>query len=181
MSSTHTTRPKIKTGNPSPKNSSHTPSSTQKISHPHTTSQIVPNSHTIYQNYPIRVRDRVRPHPCISTQNKFSDNYKSPIFTQNYLLHITISLAKSNNLRSPLEVIALHNKFNLHTIPNNLLHLNPAISQIPLPHLPKMQQSLPIKSTHHSPISIKIITKNTSLEVHNFTSSGNTHLNCVKV
>lgn len=113
-------------------------------------------------------------------QNKFSDNSKSPIFTQNYLLQITKSLAKSNNLRSPFEVIPLHNKFNLHTIPNNLLHLNPAISQIPLLHLPKTQQSLPIKSAHHSPISIKIITQNTYLEVHNLTSSGNTTLNCVK-
>lgn len=114
-------------------------------------------------------------------QNKFSDNSKSPIFTQNYLSQITISLAKSNNLRSPLEVISLHNKFNLHTIPNNSLHLNPAISQIPLSHLPKTQQSLPIKSTHHSPISIKIITQNTYLEVRNLTSPENTHLNCVKL
>ena len=116
----------------------------------------------------------------MSTQNKFSDNSKSPIFTQNYLLQITISLEKYNNLRSPLEVIPLHNKFNLHTIPNNSLHLNLVISQIPLPHLPKTQQSLPMKSAHHSPISIKIITQNTYLEVHNVTSSGNTVLNCVK-
>ena len=63
-------------------------------------------------------------------------NSKSPIFTQNYLLQITISLAKSNNLRSHLEVKQSHNKFNLHTIPNNSLHLNPAIFQIPLSHLP---------------------------------------------
>lgn len=77
-------------------------------------------------------------------------------------------------------MIPLHNKFNLYTIPNNSLYLNPAISQIPLPHLSKTQQSLPIKSTHHSPISIKIITQNTYLEVHNLTSSGNTVLNCVK-
>jgi len=56
-----------------------------------------------------------------------------------------------------------HNKFNLYTIPNNSLHLNPAISQIPLPHLPKTQQSLPIKSTHHSIILIKIIIQNTPL------------------
>ena len=117
----------------------------------------------------------------MSTQNKFSDNSKSPIFTQNYISKITISLAKSNNLRSPLEVIALHNKFNLYTIPNNSLHLNLAISQIPLPHLPKTQQSLPMKSTYHSPISIKIITKNTYLEVRNLTLSGNTTLNCVKL
>ena len=117
----------------------------------------------------------------MSTQNKFSDNSKLPIFTHNYLLQITISLAKSNNLRSPLEVMPLHNKFNLHTIPNNSLHLNLAISQIPLPHLPKTQQSLPIKSVHHSPISIKIITQNTYLEVRNLTSSGNTALNCVKL
>ena len=117
----------------------------------------------------------------MSTQNKFSDNSKSPIFTQNYLLQITISLAKSNILRSPLEVKQSHNKFNLHTIPNNSLHLNPAIFQIPLPHLPKTQQSLPMKSTHHSPISTKIITQNTYLEVHNITSSGNTVLNCVKL
>ena len=117
----------------------------------------------------------------MSTQNKFSDNSKSPIFTQNYLLQITISLANSNNLRSPLEVKPLQNKFNLYTIPNNSLHLNPVISQIPLPHLPKTQQSLPIKSVHHSPISIKIITQNTYLEVRNLTSSGNTALNCVKL
>ena len=116
----------------------------------------------------------------MSTQNKFSDNSKSPIFTQNYLLQITISLAKSNNLRSPLEVLPLHNKFNVHTIPNNSLHLNPVISQIPLSHLPKTQQSLHMKSTYHYPISIKIITQNTYLEVHNITSSGNTVLNCVK-
>ena len=114
-------------------------------------------------------------------QNKFSDNSKSPIFTQNYLLQITISLAKSNNLRSHLEVIPSHNKFNLYTIPNNSLHINHAISQIPLSHLPKTQQSLPMKSTYHSPISIKIITQNTYLEVHNITSSGNTVLNCVKL
>ena len=117
----------------------------------------------------------------MSTQNKFSDNSKSPIFTQNYILQITNSLANSNNLRSPLEVIALHNKFNLHTIPNNSLHLNLVISQIPLSYLPKTQQSLPIKSAHHSPISTKIITKNTYLEVRNLTSSGNTVLNCVKL
>ena len=117
----------------------------------------------------------------MSTQNKFSDNFKLPIFTQNYLLQITISLANSNNLRSPLEVKPLHNKFNLYTIPNNSLHLNLAISQIPLPHLPKMQQSLPINSAHYSPISIKIITQNTYLEVRNLTSSGNTTLNCVKL
>ena len=114
-------------------------------------------------------------------QNKFSDNSKSPIFTQNYLLQITISLAKSNNLRSPLEMIPLHNKFNLHIIPNNSLHLNPAIFQIPLPHLPKTQQSLPIKIAHHSPISTKIITQNTYLEVHNINLAGNTVLNCVKL
>ena len=108
-------------------------------------------------------------------------NFKSPIFTQNYLLQITISLAKSNNLRSPLEVIPLHNKFNLYTIPNNSLHLNLVISQIPLSHLPKTQQSLPIKIAHHSPISTKIITQNTYLEVRNLTSSGNTVLNCVKL
>ena len=78
-------------------------------------------------------------------------------------------------------MIALHNKFNLHTIPNNSLHLNPVISKIPLSHLPKTQQSLPMKSTHHSPISIKIITKNTYLEVRNLTLSGNTTLNCVKL
>ena len=114
-------------------------------------------------------------------QNKFSDNSKSPIFTQNYLLQITISLEKSNNLRSPLEVIPSHNKFNLYTIPNNSLHLNPAISQIPLSHLPKTQQSLPIKIAHHSPISIKIITQNTYLEVHNINLAGNTVLNCVKL
>ena len=117
----------------------------------------------------------------MSTQNKFSDNSKLPIFTQNYILQITISLANSNNLRSPLEVIPSHNKFNLYTIPNNSLHLNLAISQIPLPHLPKTQQSLHMKSTHHSPISIKIITQNTYLEVRNLTSSGNTVLNCVKL
>ena len=117
----------------------------------------------------------------MSTQNKFSDNSKSPIFTQNYLLQITISLEKSNNLRSHLEVMPLHNKFNLHTIPNNSLHLNPAISQIPLPHLPKTQQSLPMKSAHHSPISIKIITQNIYLEVHNLTSSENTVINCAKL
>ena len=117
----------------------------------------------------------------MSTQNKFSDNSKSPIFTQNYLLQITISLAKSNNLRSHLEVIPLHNKFNLYTIPNNSLHLNLVISQIPLLHLPKTQQSLPINSAHYSPISIKIITQNTYLEVRNLTSSGNTVLNCVKL
>ena len=114
-------------------------------------------------------------------QNKFSDNSKSPIFIQNYLLQITISLANSNNLRSPLEVTALHNKFNLYTIPNNSLHINPVISQIPLSHLPKTQQSLHIKIAHHSLISIKIITQNTYLEVHNITSSGNTVLNCVKL
>ena len=114
-------------------------------------------------------------------QNKFSDNSKSQIFTQNYLLQITISLENSNNLRSPLEVKPLQNKFNLYTIPNNSLHLNPVISQIPLSHLPKTQQSLPMKSTYHSPISIKIITQNTYLEVHNITSSGNTVLNCVKL
>lgn len=114
---------------------------------------------------------RVRLHPYISTQNKFSDNLKSPIFTQNYLLQITIFLAKSNNLRSPLEVIPLHNKFNLYTIPNISLHLNPLISQIPLPHLPKTQQSLPIKSTYYHPISTKIPTQNTYLEVHIFISS----------
>nr|DAI01863.1 MAG TPA: hypothetical protein [Bacteriophage sp.]DAK25421.1 MAG TPA: hypothetical protein [Caudoviricetes sp.] len=34
-------------------------------------------------------------------------------------------------------MIPLHNKFNLYTIPNNSLYLNPAISQIPLPHLSK--------------------------------------------
>lgn len=75
----------------------------------------------------------------------------------------------------------LHNKFNLRTIPNISLHLNPAIFQIPLPHLPKTQQSLPIKSAHHSSISIKIIIQNTYLEVHNLTLSGSTHLNCVKL
>nr|DAI69615.1 MAG TPA: hypothetical protein [Caudoviricetes sp.] len=57
------------------------------------------------------------------------------------------------------------------TIPDNSLYLNPAISQILLWNLPKTQQSLPIKSAHHSPISIKIITQNTYLEVHIFTSS----------
>ena len=46
MSSTHTTRPKIKTGNPSP----HTHHQHKKIYHPHTTSQIAPNLHTIHQN-----------------------------------------------------------------------------------------------------------------------------------
>lgn len=75
----------------------------------------------------------------------------------------------------------LHNKFNLYTIPDNSLYLHPAISQFPLPHLPKTQQSLHIKSAHHSPISIKITIQNTYLEVHNLTSSGNTHLNCVKL
>lgn len=114
-------------------------------------------------------------------QNKFSDNSKSPIFIQNYLLQITISLIKSNNLRSPLEVIPLHNKFNLYTIPNNSLYLNPAISQILLWNLTKTQQSLPIKSTHHSPISTKIITQNIYLEVRNLTSPENAHLNCVKL
>ena len=78
-------------------------------------------------------------------------------------------------------MIPLHNKFNLHTIPNNSLYLHSAISQIPLSHLSKTQQSLPIKSTHHSPISIKIITQNTYLEVYNLTSPENTHLNCVKL
>ena len=78
-------------------------------------------------------------------------------------------------------MIPLHNKFNLYTIPNNSLHLNPVISQIPLSHLPKTQQSLHMKSTYHSPISTKIITQNTYLEVHNITSSGNTVLNCVKL
>ena len=116
----------------------------------------------------------------MSTHNKFSDNYKSPIFTQNHLSQVTISLAKSNNLRSPLEVIPLHNKFNLYTIPNNSLHLNPVISKIPLSHLPKTQQSLHIKIAHHSPIPIKIITQNTYLEVHNINLAGNTVLNCVK-
>ena len=114
-------------------------------------------------------------------QNKFSDNSKSPIFTQNHLLQITISFAKSNNLRSHLEVIPLHNKFNLYTIPNNSLHLNPVISQIPLPHITKTQQSLPMKSTYHSTISTKIITQNTYLEVHNINLAGNTVLNCVKL
>lgn len=116
----------------------------------------------------------------MSTQNKFSVNSKSPIFTQNYLLKITISLANSNNLRSPLEVIPLHNKFNLYTIPNNSLHLNLVISKIPLSHLPKTQQSLHIKSTHHSLISIKIITQNTYLEVHNLILPENTSLNCAE-
>ena len=78
-------------------------------------------------------------------------------------------------------MIPLHNKFNLHTITNNSLYLHSAISQIPLSHLSKTQQSLPIKSTHHSPISIKIITQNTYLEVHNLTSSENTVLNCAKL
>nr|DAS89021.1 MAG TPA: hypothetical protein [Caudoviricetes sp.] len=36
-----------------------------------------------------------------------------------------------------------------------------------MPHLPKTQQSLPIKSVHYSLISIKIITQNIYLEVHN--------------
>ena len=48
MYSTHTTRPKIKTGNPS-QSSPHTHHQ-QKIYHPHITSQIVPNLHTIHQN-----------------------------------------------------------------------------------------------------------------------------------
>nr|DAZ55084.1 MAG TPA: hypothetical protein [Caudoviricetes sp.] len=78
-------------------------------------------------------------------------------------------------------MIPLHNKFNLYTIPNNSLHLNLAISQISLSHLPKTQQLFPIKSAHHSPISIKIITQNIYLEVHNLTSPENTHLNCVKL
>ena len=49
MYSTHTTRPKIKTGNPS---SIHHPilTTSNKKSHPHITSQIAPNSHTIHQN-----------------------------------------------------------------------------------------------------------------------------------
>lgn len=117
----------------------------------------------------------------MSTQNKFSDNFKSPIFTQNYLAQSQISLANSNNLRSPLEVIPSHNKFNLYTIPNNSLYLHLVISQILLSHLPKTQQSLHMKSTHHSPISIKIITQNTYLEVHNINLAGNTVLNCVKL
>ena len=78
-------------------------------------------------------------------------------------------------------MIPLHNKFNLYTIPNNSLHLNPVISKIPLSHLPKTQQSLPIKIAHHSPISTKIITQNTYLEVHNINLAGNTVLNCVKL
>lgn len=49
MSSTHTTRPKIKTGNPY---TIHHPTLTtsRKNSHSHTTSQIAPNLHTIHQN-----------------------------------------------------------------------------------------------------------------------------------
>ena len=66
-------------------------------------------------------------------------------------------------------------------MPNNSLHVNLAISQIHLSHLPKTQQSLPMKSAHHSPISIKIITQNTYLEVHNINLVGNTVLNCVKL
>lgn len=60
-------------------------------------------------------------------------------------------------------------------------YLNPALSQIPLLHLPKTQQSFPIKSRYHHPISLKIITQNTYLEVRNLTSSWNTTLNCVKL
>lgn len=49
MYSIHTTRPKIKTGNPS---TIHYPTlaSNRKNSHPHTTSRIAPNPHTIHQN-----------------------------------------------------------------------------------------------------------------------------------
>ena len=92
-------------------------------------------------------------------QNKFSDNSKSPIFTQNYLLQITITLAKSNNLRSPLEVIPLHNKFNLYTIPNNSLHLNPLISQISLLYLLKRSNYFLLKAHITLPSQSKLSPK----------------------
>lgn len=104
MSSTHTTRPKIKTGNPSPKNPSPTHHKQKNLPPSYHLINYTKSTHNSLK-YLKWVRDRVRPHPYISMQNKFSDNSKSPIFTQNYLLQITISLAKSNNLRSPLEGI----------------------------------------------------------------------------
>lgn len=50
MSSTHTTRPKIKTGNPSSHNQSSKKIISQKIYHSHIILQIAPNLHTIHQN-----------------------------------------------------------------------------------------------------------------------------------
>lgn len=78
-----------------------------KLSH-HAISIIVPNSHTIHQNYLIRLRHLVRPHTYISTQNKFSDNLKPSIFTQNHPSQFQKPLAKSNNLRTLLELLSNH-------------------------------------------------------------------------
>lgn len=173
MCSTLTTRPKIKTATPS-----HNPLYKNSPLHHH-----LINCIKIKHNLPKQskwVRHRVRSNPYISTQNKFSDNLKSPIFTQNYLSSIWISLANSTYDRSPFEVIPLHDKYKLHTILNNSLHLNHVISQIPLSYLPKTQQSLPIKMYHNSLTSTKIITRNTHLEVHIFNIPKNIYLNCVK-
>lgn len=73
MYSTHTTRPKIKTGNPS---TIHHPTLTtsRKISHPHTTSQIAPNLRTIHQN----------------NQNEFETEFDRTLIYQRKINFLTI-------------------------------------------------------------------------------------------
>lgn len=73
MSSTHTTCPKIKTGNPSPKIHP-TLHPQQKNSHSHTIIQIEPNHHTIHQN----------------NQNEFDTEFDQTLVYQRKINFLTI-------------------------------------------------------------------------------------------
>jgi len=133
----------------------------------------VSNLYTIHENYPIRLRHRVRQNPYTTTINKFSDNLKSSIFTQNHLSQFQKSLVKSNNLRTPLELLSNHISQD-HK-------LNP-IS--PSPKNPKIPYHIYLNQLYYflfKCISFYFSTTTIKpLEVHNLTLPENTHLNCVK-
>lgn len=133
MCSTLTTRPKIKTGNPSHNQS-------PKILHFITTYKL----YQIYTQFTKIIKmssNLVRANPYISTQNKFSDNSKSPISPQNTYL-------QPRNPLQTLHIIEVPSKWYHYTI--NIIYTQfQIIYSILILQYPKFPCHIYIKRSNH--------------------------------
>lgn len=116
----------------------------------------------------------------MSTQNKFSDNSKSPISPK--ITHSKLQYHLQNLTIYEVLSKCYHYITNLIYIQFQIIHF------ILIMQYPKFPCHIYIKRSNHFilkvhitlPSQSKLSSKNTSLEVHNINLAGNTVLNCVK-
>ena len=148
MSSTHTTRPKIKTGNSSIILIPHLPPSTQKIYHPHITLQIAPNLHTIRQN----------------NQNEFETEFDRTLTYQHKINFLTILnhqfLPKITCSKSqyPLQNLTIYEVLSkwYHYITNLIYTQFQIIHSILILQYPKFPCHIYLKCSNHFLLKVHI-------------------------